>query len=263
VSFLETMIEQRRARIAAEYGELTPADLERLACCSRSVRDFSSALSGRRDVAVIAEVKKASPSEGPIAPGCEASKQALHYPDGGAAAISVLTEPDRFGGSFADLSDVADAVEVPVLCKDFVVDPVQAFVARGHGGDAVLLMVSILGSHVAGYIDTAKTLGLTSLVEVVDEAELHVALSAGAEVIAVNSRDLHTLEVDPVGARAVIRAARDAGALVVAASGTSTRADVEAAAAAGAHAVLVGTALMRTAFPEDVLMELTGVPVRP
>jgi indole-3-glycerol phosphate synthase len=214
---------------------------------------------------VIAEVKKASPSAGEIAPDCEASKQALHYQDGGAAAISVLTEPESFGGSFTDLSDVADAVDVPVLCKDFVVDPVQPFVARGHGADAILIMVSVLGDQTASYIDLSVTLGLTPLVEVINERELDVALAAGAQVIAVNSRDLHTLEVDSERARGVISAAAQAGAVVVAASGTRSRADVAAVAQAGAHAVLVGEALMRAAFPEDVLQELTGVarPPRP
>ncbi len=265
MSFLTDMIAGRTARITAEYAGLSPADRERLACCARPVRDFVSALRDRADVAVIAEVKKASPSAGEIAPGCEASKQALHYQDGGAAAISVLTEPESFGGSFADLSDVADAVDIPVLCKDFVVDPVQPFVARGHGADAVLIMVSVLGDRTASYIDLADTLGLTPLVEVVNERELEVALAAGARVIAVNSRDLHTLEVDSERARTVVAAAAQAGAIVVAASGTRSRSDVEAAADAGAHAVLVGEALMRAAFPEDVLQELTGVsrPPRP
>jgi indole-3-glycerol phosphate synthase len=136
---------------------------------------------------------------------------------------------------------------------------VQLFVARGHGADAVLLMVSVLGDSVAEYADVATTLGLQALVEVVDEAELEVALAAGAGVIAVNSRDLHTLEVDSARARRVVRLAADHGAIVVAASGTSSRADVVAHAEAGAHAVLVGTALMRATYPEDVLEELTGV----
>jgi len=258
-SFLDDMIVRRTVRIAAEYGELTPADRERLACCSRPVRDFGSALRDRADVAVIAEIKKASPSVGPIAPQCEASKQALHYQDGGAAAVSVLTEPESFGGSFADLSDVADAVDIPVLCKDFVVDPVQLFVARGHGADAVLLMVSVLGQQTAEYVDIAETLGLTPLVEVITSEELAIALSAGALVIAVNSRDLHTLQVDAPAARSLVREAAERGAVVVAASGTKSREDVVAAAAAGADAVLVGEALMREAFPEDLLEELTGV----
>ena len=195
------MIVRRTRSHRAEYGELSPADRERLACCARPVRDFAAALRDRTDVAVIAEVKKASPSAGPIAPEREASKQALHYQDGGAAAISVLTEPESFGGSFADLSDVADAVDVPVLRKDFVVDPVQLFVARGHGADAVLLMVSVLGEKIARVRrPSPTTLGLTPLVEVIAARELAIALKAGARVIAVNSRDLHTLAVDRRGA---------------------------------------------------------------
>jgi indole-3-glycerol phosphate synthase len=259
VDFLSDMIARRTRRIAAEYGDLTAADRERLACCAPPPAGFAAELRDRPDVAVIAEVKKASPSAGPIALDCEASKQALHYQDGGAAAISVLTEPESFGGSFADLSDVADAVDVPVLCKDFVVDPTQLFVARGHGADAVLLMVSVLGDRTADYIDLASTLGLDALVEVVDAYELDIALATGASLIGVNSRDLRTLEVDTYSAHAVIRAAADAGATVVAASGIRVRADVERAALAGAHAVLVGETLMRAPFPEDILEGLVGV----
>jgi len=171
----------------------------------------------------------------------------------------VLTEPDRFGGSFSDLSDVADAVDVPVLCKDFVVDPVQLFIARGHGADAVLLMVSVLGDAVAEYIDLAATLGLTPLVEVVNGRELAVAARSGARVVAVNSRDLHTLEVDGGKARGVIAKVVTAGLVAVAASGVKTRRDVQRIAEAGADAVLVGETLMRADFPEDVLEALTGV----
>ncbi len=259
--FLADMVARRTARIAAEYGALAPADRERLACCSRPPRPFAAELVERMDVAVIAEVKKASPSAGPIAPECEASKQALHYTDGGAAAISVLTEPEVFAGSFADLSDVSDAVDVPVLAKDFVVDPVQVFVARGHGADAVLLMVSVLGrAALCDYLDLAATLGMEALVEVVDEAELDVARTCGATLLGVNARDLRTLDVDPERARRVVgAAAQDAGLVVVAASGVRTRSDVAEAARAGADAVLVGETLMRAPFPEDVLEELTGV----
>jgi indole-3-glycerol phosphate synthase len=257
--FLTDMIARRQKRIAGEFGGLSAGDRERLACCSRPVRDFPAALVGRTDIAVIAEVKKASPSAGPIAPQCEASKQALHYQDGGAAAISVLTEPESFGGSFTDLSDVADAVDIPVLAKDFVVDPVQLFAARGHGADAALLMVSVLGEKTAEYVDLATTLGLTPLVEVITAEELSIAFAAGARLVAVNNRNLHTLAVNTVAARDLVKRAADAGALVVSASGTHTRGDVEAAAKAGADAVLVGEALMREAFPEDLLEELTGV----
>jgi indole-3-glycerol phosphate synthase len=259
VSFLDDMVALRTRTVAEECGTLSPADLERLACCARPVRDFTGALRERLDVAVIAEIKKASPSAGAIAPDCEASKQALHYQDGGAAAISVLTEPERFGGSFTDLSDVADAVDVPVLCKDFVVDSAQMFAARGHGADAVLLMVSVLGERLRDYVDTASTLGLTALVEILDERELETAFSAGAHLIGVNARDLRTLEIDRERALRVVGTASRQGATVVAASGVGQRADVERAAEAGAHAVLVGETLMRSAFPEDVLGQLTGV----
>ena len=258
--FLESMVARRRERILAEYGGLDEADRERLAACGGPPRDFTAALRDRVDVAVIAEVKKASPSAGPIAPDCEASKQALHYQDGGAAAISVLTEPEEFGGAFSDLADVADAVDVPVLCKDFVVDPVQLFVARGNGADAVLLIVRVLGDLIPNYADLALTLGLTPVVEVADVRELPRAWGSGAPVIAVNSRDLRTLKVDAVAQAEVITHATRSDVLVVAASGIGTRSDVERAGSAGAHAVLVGESLMRTAFPEDVLGELTGVP---
>lgn len=261
--FLDTVIAARREALGVAFGELRPADRERLACAARPPRDFLAALRDRADLAVIAEVKKSSPSLGSIAPECEASKQALHYQDGGASCISVLTEPKFFGGSFADLSDVADAVDIPVLCKDFVVDPVQLFAARGHGADAVLLMVSVLGDEVGEYLDLAGTLGLTALVEVHTEAELAIALDARAPLIGVNSRDLRTLEVAPERVAPLLTAAAKAGALAVAESGIRTRDDVIAAAHAGAGAVLVGTALMRADFPEDVLEELTGVARRP
>lgn len=259
MSFLETVIARRKARIAADYGALSAADRERLACCARPPRDFAGALRDRADIAVIAEVKKASPSAGAIAPDCEASKQALVYEAGGAACVSVLTEPEFFGGSFSDLSDVADAVELPVLCKDFVVDPVQLFVARGSGADAVLLMACVLGDALAEYMDLAATLGLGALVEVADGKELAAALSADATLVGVNAREFRTLGVDLGRQRALVAEAAEAGLTVVAASGIRDRGDVVEAALAGADAVLVGETLMRAQFPEDVLAELTGV----
>ena len=262
MTFLADMIEKRTLRVAQEFGVLSAADRERLVSCARPPRDFAAALSDRLDIAVIAEVKKASPSAGPIALQCDAAKQALHYQDGGAAAVSVLTEPDFFGGSFADLSDVSDAVNIPVLCKDFVIDPVQLFVARGHGADAVLLMVSVLGERVTEYLDLAETLGVQALVEVVNERELEIARSAGSSVVAVNSRDLHSLKVDRRGALRLVEKAVSLGLTVVAASGIGSRDDIESAADAGAHAVLVGEMLMKADFPEDVLANLTGVPRR-
>lgn len=261
--FLDRIVEARRAEVAGKWGRLGAADLERLACCARPPRDFEAALRESAAVAVIAEVKKASPSAGPIAPDAEASKQALHYEAGGAAAVSVLTEPSVFLGSFTDLSDVADAVSLPVLCKDFVVDPAQLFVARGHGADAVLLIVAVLGETLREYLDLASTLHLQCLVEVASQDELDVALAAGATLVGVNARDLRTLRVDLAAAAPIVGRASRLGMTVVQASGVKTRADVAAAAAVGADAVLVGESLMRAAFPEDVLTELTGVAKRP
>ncbi len=261
--FLTRVIGARREALSVAFGDLRAADKERLACAARPPRDFLAAVRDRADVAVIAEVKKCSPSAGVIAADCEASKQALHYQDGGAACVSVLTEPGFFGGSFADLSDVADAVDVPVLCKDFVVDPVQLFAARGHGADAVLLMVNVLGEDIGDFFDLTTTLGMAALVEVHSDAELDIALAARCPLIAVNARDLRTLDVTPERVAPLVERARRAGATVVWASGIKTRSDVEAAAVAGADGILVGTALMRADFPEDVLEELTGVAKRP
>lgn len=261
--FLDKVIGARRDALSVAFGDLRPGDRERIAAASRAPRDFIAALRDRADVAIVAEVKKASPSAGEIAPCCEASKQALHYQDGGATAISVLTEPKFFGGSFADLSDVADAVDLPVLCKDFVVDPVQLFAARGHGADAVLLMVSVLGGETGDYLDLATTLGMAALVEVHSEDELALAVAIRAPLIAVNSRNLRTLEVTPERVAPLVESAKASQATVVWASGVKRRADVETAARAGADAVLVGEALMRADFPEDVLADLSGVVKRP
>lgn len=258
-NFLEIVMSRRRERILADYGSLSGADRERLACCSRPPRDFEAALRDRADVAVIAEVKKASPSAGPIAPECEASKQALHYQHGGAAAISVLTEPEFFGGSYTDLSDVADAVDLPVLCKDFVVDPLQLYAARGHGADAILLMVSVLGHMTRDYADIAETLGLTPVVEVISVDELTIALGVRSGVVAINNRDLRTLTVDSAAVDEVFEEASRFELTLVSASGVRSREDVERAAERGSSAVLVGETLMRAPFPEEMVEELTGV----
>lgn len=261
--FLATVTAKRRADVATAFGRFQPADLERLARCGRAPRDFRGAIVDGPTIAIVAEVKKGSPSAGAIALDADASKQALHYQVGGAAAVSVLTEPRYFAGSFVDLSDVSDAVDVPVLCKDFVVEEAQLFVARSHGADAVLLLMNVLGDGVASYMDLTATLGMSALVEVATAAELEAAGRIGATLVCVNARDLRSLEVDVQGALALVTEAKRLGMTVVAASGVKSRADVEAAAAAGADAVLVGEMLMRAEFPEDVLGGLTGVARRP
>ena len=213
-------------------------------------------------VAVIAEVKRASPSKGPLAPALEAAPQARCYAAGGAAAISVLTEPTRFGGALDDLRDVAQAVALPVIRKDFLVDPVQLWEARAHGADAALLIVRALApDQLPRLLDAGARCGLELLVEVRTPHELERALAAGARIIGVNNRDLETLIIDPARAHTLIPAIPP-HCVRVAESGMQAVDDVRRAAVAGADAVLVGSAVSVAADPEAAVRGLTGVPGR-
>ncbi len=203
---------------------------------------FASVLRGPL-VQVIAEVKRASPSKGAIAPGLDAAAQGERYVSGGAAAISVLTEPTRFGGSLDDLAAVARRVQVPIIRKDFLVHPVQLWEARVAGAAAVLLIVRALSpDQLLQLMETAHEAHLATLVEVRDEAELTRALDAGATVIGVNNRNLETLVIDVATAPGLIPQI-PASCIAVAESGMRTVADVIPAALAGADAVLVGSAI--------------------
>jgi indole-3-glycerol phosphate synthase len=219
-------------------------------------RDFLGALRSQT-LAVIAEVKRASPSAGAIAV-TDPAASARAFAGAGAAAISVLTEPRHFDGSLADLRAARTAVEVPVLRKDFLVHPSQLIEARAAGADAVLLITAaVTPAELAALLATAGDLGLGVLLEVHSDADLEIALTTDAQVIGVNARDLETLEVDPVRARARLR--RVPGDRVrVMESGIATRADVSAAVEAGASAILVGEALMRAGDPRVKLRELLG-----
>ncbi len=254
--FLTEMIARRRAAVAAGTDSVTDSVL---AGSKRDTHDLYEALMSRSDVAVIAEFKKASPSAGDITPDADPAERAVAYEAGGAAAMSVLTEPDSFNGSFGDIRVARDSTELPILCKDFIVHHDQLLQARAAGADAVLLMVSVLGERTAAFVAGAQARGLEPLVEVHGEAEYEIARSAGARIIGVNSRDLRTLKVDRAGSFALVeRAVRD-GFCVVAESGIRTRNDVAEAAAAGAHAVLVGESLMRADDPREAVKALTGV----
>ena len=200
-------------------------------------------------VALIAEVKRRSPSRGDLRPDLDPGALAAAYRRGGASAISVLTEPLHFAGSADDLRAVRAAVDLPVLRKDFVTIPYQVWEARAWGADAVLLIVAALdGEQLADLLAEARRAGLDALVEVHSREEAAVAAKAGAALIGVNARDLATLTVDP-GRFAAVRDALPAGATLVAESGIRTRADVEAATVAGADAVLVGETLVLAADP--------------
>lgn len=211
-------------------------------------------------LAVIAEIKRGSPSAGAIA-DLDPVATAHAYARGGAAALSVLTEPRHFGGSLAHLRDVAAASPLPAMRKEFVVHPAQLHEAADAGASAVLLIAAVLGPELGAYLALADRLGLAALVEVHDEAETDAALDAGASVLGVNNRDLRTLEVDLATAPRLLRRARDAGfgGVAVAESGYRTPEDL-APVRDLADAVLVGTALARSGDPAGALRALTAAP---
>lgn len=218
----------------------------------------SAVEAGRAPLAVIAEIKRSSPSQGSIAP-LDPVAAARQYAAGGAAALSVLTEPRHFGGDLAHLRAVAAAVPLPVLRKEFVVHPHQVWEAKEAGAGAVLLMVSVLGEATAAYLRYATSLGLEALVEVHDDGELETALSAGAALLGVNNRDLATLTIDLATAPRLIEAARAAGyeGVTVAESGYASPRDLTTVAGL-ADAVLVGTSLAGSGDLTGALLRLTA-----
>jgi len=213
----------------------------------------------RADVAVIAEVKRRSPSKGDINLSIDAATQATAYARGGAAALSILTEPTEFGGSVHDLRDAQRATSLPTLKKDFHVHPIQLLEARAAGASAVLLIARALPSdRLRELAERSFELGVEVLVEVRSEAELEDAVAIDSAVIGVNSRDLETLIIDPaVTARLIAQIPGDR--LAIAESGVSARGDVERVAGLGADAVLVGSTVSASADPASAVAALTGV----
>lgn len=221
---------------------------------------FGQAL-GRDTVTVIAEIKRRSPSKGVINASLDAPEQSRRYEAGGAAAISVLTEPHRFGGSSEDLAAAVAAVAIPVLKKDFHVAPVQLYEARALGASAALLIVRALEpERLRELLAVASSIGLEALVEIRDEDELELALAAGAAVIGVNNRNLETLVIDPSTVCRILPLI-PASVVAVAESGMASRADVQGAAACGADAVLVGSAISSAEDPALAVSHIASVRV--
>ncbi|HEY2652491.1 MAG TPA: indole-3-glycerol phosphate synthase TrpC, partial [Solirubrobacteraceae bacterium] len=207
---------------------------------------------------LIAEHKRRSPSAGAIREDLTLEDVVASYQRGGAAALSVLTENPNFGGSLDDLRRARAASSLPILRKDFIVDPYQLHESLAAGADAILLIVAALEDpHLSALNDLASELGLAVLVEVHDERELHRALAVGAGLIGINNRDLTTLEVD-TRRTFELRARVPTGKVVVAESGFSRRAELDELAAAGVDAVLIGEALMRSPRIEPAVRELTA-----
>ena len=234
------------------------AAVEAAAVQRAPARDFAAALQGD-GVSLIAEVKKASPSRGVIREDFDPVEVARIYARTGADAISVLTEGRHFGGSPSHLAAVVDALGPsgpPVLRKDFIVDPYQVYEARALGADCVLLIAALLGqSELMDMLHLSHALGMRSLVEAHDEAELDTAVDSGALIIGINNRDLRTLHVD-LATYERLRPRVPAGRLVVSESGIRRREDVERLAACGVDAVLVGEALMAAADIGQKVVEL-------
>lgn len=211
-------------------------------------------------VAIIAEVKRRSPSKGTINSGLSAGQQALAYASGGASAISILTEPVHFGGSGEDLEDARSRVAIPILKKDFHVHPVQLLEAKALGASGVLLIARALSPRMlATMASAARDLGLDALVEIRSEEELERALAIDARIIGVNNRDLETLEIDiETSARLIPLIPSDR--LAVAESGVRNAADIHRAASVGADAVLVGSTLSASVDPAAAVRALAAIP---
>ena len=266
MNILDTIVAQKRIEISAlperriAAGDLRDAMLER-----NERRDFLGALRrpARGDVALIAEVKKASPSKGVICADFDPIRIAREYEAAGATCLSVLTDEKFFQGSLDYLRQIRDAVKLPLLRKDFIIDERQILEAVEWGADAILLIVAILDDRqLQDYQTLANAAGLSVLVEVHDEAELDRALAAGSALVGVNNRDLKTFKVD-LGTTARLAAKLFAspggsGKLLVAESGIHTRADVEVLRHCGSSAILVGESLMRGGDIAGKAAELLG-----
>lgn len=255
MSVLDSIIEGVREDLAARRGSMGALH-ERIDAQAPAL-DAHSFLS-RDEMNVIAEVKRSSPSKGNLAPISDPAALAEKYQEAGAAAVSVLTEQRRFGGSLADLDAVRSRIEIPVLRKDFMVDEYQFLEARAHSADIVLLIVAALSkSQLKDFYDLSCELGMASLIEVHTAQELESAMDISPKMIGVNSRNLKTLEVDTRAFQELIPQI-PSEIIRVAESGISARSDVEIAANAGASVILVGEALVKSGDPISAMQDLLG-----
>ena len=255
MSVLNEILDGVRADLAARQQDVTLDQLKDMAGRAPSPKDPMPALRGE-DVAVIAEVKRASPSKGAMAAIADPAALAMDYEAGGASVISVLTEPRKFGGSLEDLAAVRAVVGVPVLRKDFVISSYQLWEARAYGADLVLLIVAALEQNaLISLVERASSIGLIPLVEVHTADELDRAVDAGAQLLGINARNLATLEVDR-GVFSRLAPLVPDGIVKIAESGVRGPHDLLAYAAAGADAVLVGESLVTGKDPRTAVADL-------
>jgi indole-3-glycerol phosphate synthase len=264
MSILDTIAARKREELAERRAAEPLPALERRARATAPSRDFAGAIArppGSPTPRVIAEIKRASPSKGMLHPDLDPALVAQAYAAGGAAALSVLTDRDFFGGSFADLAAARAAVALPVLRKDFLLDEYGVLEARANDADAVLLIAALLDAPTMRRLrELADALGMAALVEVHDAAEMAAAAESGARIVGVNNRDLRTFTVD-LGLTERLAALRPPGTLLVAESGIRTPADVRRLAACGADCLLVGESLVTAPDPGAQLLALLGDPV--
>ena len=253
-SILDNIYAAKRVEVRARRAIVSPMAIVAEAGRAPKPRDFVAALRARRP-AIVAEIKRASPSRGDIMPGLDPANVAREYAAAGAAAISVLTDI-HFKGSLDDLRAVRAAVDVPLLRKDFIFEPYQVYEARAAGADCILLIAAMLKEgELRSLAALARELGMATLVESHDAAEFALAEKIGSGLIGINNRDLHTFATDIAVTEAVL-AGYKGDAVIVAESGIDTPGDIRRLDAAGARAFLIGESLLRGAAPGAKLGEL-------
>ena len=254
---LQKIVENKREEVARQKEILPLGELRQMLADRPPIRDFEGAIRDR-DCAVIAEVKRSSPSKGRIREDFNPIEIAGIYENNGASAISILTEQKFFGGNAAYVPQISRVVGLPLLRKDFIIDPYQINETRVLGADALLLIARLLeAGELRDFIGLASELGLAALVEVHDAADMEKAISSGARIVGINNRDLATFRTDlDVSIRLARRIPK--AIMVVSESGIDSRGDIEMLMEAGIHAFLVGESLMREKDVGKKLRELLG-----
>jgi indole-3-glycerol phosphate synthase len=255
---LDTIIAHKQQELQIEEEQVPLATLKSKLANLPPTKDFRAAIAQSDNINLIAEVKKKSPSKGIIREDFDPIQIAETYAENGAAAISVLTDVRFFDGRLDYLSSIRQVVDVPLLRKDFTIDPYHIYQARVAGADAILLIVAALTKdQLREFMDIAESLSLASLVEVHTDTELEIALDVGAEIIGINNRDLRTFHTD-LATTFSLQEFLPTGKVVVSESGIYTRADVESLREAGVNAILVGESLMRSPDIGEQVRKLIG-----
>ena len=255
---LDTIIAHKQKELQIEEEQVPLTKLKSKLANLPPTKDFRAAIAQSGNINLIAEVKKKSPSKGIIREDFDPIQIAETYAKNGAAAISVLTDVRFFDGRLDYLSSIRQVVDVPLLRKDFTIDPYHIYQARVAGADAILLIVAALTKdQLREFMDIAASLSLASLVEVHTDTELEIALDVGAEIIGINNRDLRTFHTD-LATTFSLREFLPTGKVVVSESGIYTRADVESLREAGVNAILVGESLMRSSDIGEQVRKLIG-----